>query len=174
MSKRPPKAKVVISAYRDEVRKDLNKVKAAHIKSRQRVVANWSDRTRPSFNGRVTVTVGRLAIQIFAREKNPKKPIWKWLDVTGTSPHKIRPRPQNKSKRLFFRLGGRAKTLPNPPRFGTGRRAAGPLVVAREVNHPGFRPRRFSEKINKDLQPEALKGIRNGGRRGLRRAKRGG
>jgi hypothetical protein len=78
---------------------------------------------------------------------------------------------------LFFSWGGpgsyEAKTGANPARFGgPGVVRGGQLRAARRVNHPGFPARKFSETINKDLEPEAEKAIKNGGARGLRKAKK--
>jgi hypothetical protein len=46
-------------------------------------------------------------------------------------------------------------------------------VFLRKVNHPGFKPRKFSEAINKDAIPVLNKEVKNGYRRGLRKAAKG-
>lgn len=176
LKRKPPSPNAQLKVYRDEVRKDLNKVKDAHLKARRQVVANWSKSTKPTFNGRVTVTAKQIGISITAREKQRNRPIWKWIDKTGTKAHVIRPKASNRRGLLFFQSGGKgsyqSKTSPNPARFGgSGMVRGGKLGVAKSVRHPGFRPRKFSEKINKDLRPEGARAIKNGGARGLRRAK---
>lgn len=174
LTKRPPKAEIVIAEYRDEVRGALRKIGKAHVRSRERVVANWSARSKPGFKAATTVTVGRLALEILVDEADNDKPLWRWIDKTGTKRHIIEPKPSNPAQRLFFMAGQYlSKTGHSPARFGgPGVVQGGELAVAKRVNHPGFKPRKFSEQINKDLERDSEKEIRNAGRRGLRRARR--
>jgi hypothetical protein len=71
-------------------------------------------------------------------------PIWKMTDE-GTPPHVIVPR---NGKALAFNVGGRPKTTPG--RLASGGGSKGGIVVIRpRVNHPGTKPRRFTELIMK-------------------------
>lgn len=175
----PPPASVQLAIQRDEIRKDLQKVATAHAKSRRVVVANWQKAHRPTFVGKAQAGPKRAGIIVNIGGTEFAKLLWKWLDETGTKPHVIAPKATNKWGRLFFKWGGpgsyQAKTGANPARYGgPGVVPAGaPLRAAKVVRHPGFEPRHFSEAINQDLEPEALKAIENGGARGLRKAKRG-
>lgn len=174
---RTPSPNIYYREYREEIRKDFNKLGDAHVNSRKRVVSNWSNRTKPTFSHKVTVNLFVIGIQIMVREKSRKRPIWHWLDVTGIKAHVIRPKPGNKWGRLFFPWGGpgsyQAKTKAGPARWGgSGLVRGAKLTVAKMVKHPGFKPRKFSEAINKDLRPEARRAIKNGGARGLRRARK--
>lgn len=175
ITRRPPPAKIMYTEYREEVRKDLNKVRDAHIKSRERIVANWSERSKPKFIGKTIVTVGRIAIQVIVREVDRTRPLWHWISKTGTRPHIIKPKKSDGV--LAFIWGGRGsyqpKTGAGPGRFGgPGQVRGGVLRFFKQVKHTGFRPRQFDERINKDLESDFKKGLRNGGRRGLRKAKR--
>jgi hypothetical protein len=165
----PPLKKQIIEVQ-NEIRKDLAKVGEAHVRSLQRVVADWSSDSRPTFKIKTVVTAQRIGINLTVKEANRKKPIWKWVDQTGTKPHKIPKQPKKGRSRLRFRAGYQPKTRPSPARFGGSGRATGPIRYARQVNHPGFPPRKFSEQILKDLRPEYNKAVRNGARRGMRRA----
>lgn len=175
--RKPPPASVQLPIQRDEIRKNLIKVKDAHVRSRERIVANWSERSRPGFSGQVQAGPKRAGIIIKVTGGKLAKKIWDWLDRTGTKPHEIRPKPSNKRGLLVFPWGGpgsyQAKTGQGPSRFGgpgTVRNAV--IRFFKRVSHPGFRPRNFSLVINKDLEPDFLKAIKNGGARGLRRAKK--
>jgi hypothetical protein len=104
------------------------------------------------------------------KEADRKRPVWMWIDKTGTKRHKIPKRPKTGRSRLRFRTGYQSRTGAKPARFGGPGRATGPIRYARQVNHPGFPPRKFTETILKDLRPEFVRAVRNGSRRGMRRA----
>lgn len=177
LKKRPPRAAVQFAKYREEVRKATNDIGEAHVKSREQVVSNWSRNSKPRFSYRTIVTLFRIAIEVMVREVNKDKPIWKWVDETGTKAHPITPKPSNRSRRLFFQWGGpgsyQAKTGANPARYGgPGVVRNGSLTVAARVRHPGFKARKFSDQINDDIEKGAKKTIRDAGRRGLRKGSR--
>ncbi len=161
-----------ILEVQNEIRKDLAKVTKTHERSLDRVVADWSTKTRPKFQIKTVVTGQRIGINLAVKEVNRKKPIWKWVSRTGTKKHKIPKRPKPGRSRLRFKTGYRPKTRPNPARFGGAGVATGPVTYARQVTHPGFKPRKFEQKLLKDLRPAYDKAVRNGARRGMRRALR--
>lgn len=176
LKKKLPSAKVQIRQFREEVRKDIKKAGERGVAQYDRIVRNWSAETRPKFTFKVVVTVAGVVFNIRVKEARRGRPIWKWIDVTGVRAHKIRPK--RRGGRLFFMWGGRgsyqSKTDHSPARFGgPGIVRDAKLTVAVEVNHPGFPPRKFSEAIKKELLPLFNRAIYNGGRRGLRRAKKG-
>ena len=170
VTKQLPPLKRQIIEVQNEIRKDLAKVAKTHQKSLERVVSDWSSETRPTFKAKAVVTAGRIGVNMTVKEANRRKPVWKWIDKTGTKRHKIPKRPKKGRSRLRFRTRYQSKTAPNPARFGGPGRATGPVRFARQVNHPGFPPRKFSETILKDLLPEYNKAVRNGSRKGMRRA----
>ena len=169
--KLPPLTKQ-IAEVQNEIRKDLAKVTKAHQKSLERVVADWSSTTRPRFKVKPVVVSGRIGINLTVKEVDRSKPIWKWVNTTGTKKHKIPKSPKLGRSRLRFRTGYQARTGARPARFGGPGRATGPVRFARQVTHPGFEPRKFDVAILKDLRPDYNKAVRNGARRGLRQALR--
>lgn len=169
-TKKLPPLKRQILEVQNEVRKDLAKVTKAHQKSLERVVADWSPKTRPKFEIKTVVVAQRIGINLTVKEVNRKKPIWKWVSRTGTKKHKIPKRPKTGRSRLRFKTGYRPRTRPNPARFGGPGVATGPVRYAKQVTHPGTKPRKFEEAILKDLRPDYDKAVRNGARRGMRRA----
>lgn len=172
LKKNLPPTKAIIKPYRDEIRKDVTKVGKRGLTQYKRIVGNWSASVRPDFNLSVSVLVSGVIVRIYVKEKDKDKPVWLWIDKTGTKSHKITPR--KPGGKLAFNAGTYApKTSPNPARFGGPGSVQNPtFVVVPEVNHPGFPPRRFSDQINKDMAEPFRKAIYNGGRRGLRRAKK--
>lgn len=171
--KKLPSFKKQITEVQNEIRKDLSKVSKTHQKSLERVVSDWSSATRPTFKVRPVVVSGRIGVNLTVKEVNRNKPIWKWVNTTGTKKHKIPKQPKRGRSRLRFRTGYQAKTGARPARFGGPGRATGPVRYARQVTHPGFPPRKFDEQILKDLRPAYNKAVRNGARRGLRQVLRG-
>ena len=170
VGRRLPSLKKQIIQVQNEIRKDLDKEGMAFQKSLERVVSDWSSETKPKFQVKTVVTAQRIGLNLTVKEANRKKPIWKWVDQTGTKKHKIPKRPKRGRSRLRFRTGYQSRTGARPARFGGPGRATGPVRYARQVTHPGFPPRRFTETILKDLRPRFNKAVRNGGRRGMRRA----
>lgn len=175
---KPPTASVQLQIQRDEIRKDLQKVATSHTKSRRAVVADWKRGHKPTFTAKVQAGPKRAGIIVSIGGSKFAQQLWDWLDVTGTKPHIIRPKRRNKRGLLIFNWGGpgsyRAKTGANPARYGgPGMVQGGEIRSFKQVSHPGFEPRKFSEAINKDLEPAAIKAIKNGGAQGLRKAKRG-
>jgi hypothetical protein len=76
--------------------------------------------------------IGKDYIRIKTRDKRVK-----WIDE-GTKPYKIRPKRRN--GRLKFFMGGKPKTIPGRSVAVKGSKGK-MFVVAKEVNHPGIRPR---------------------------------
>jgi len=176
LTKKPKPAHIQLAGFRAENRIAMVRIAEAHLKSRREAVADWSEKTRPEFSAKIQVTLALLSLEILAHEKNKKKPIWRWVDKTGVKAHKIRPRPENRSGKLFFLWAGpgsyQAHTGANPARFGgPGEVQGGKMTAAVEVDSPGFPARHITDKINDDLEPKAKNELYNAGRRALRRSK---
>lgn len=176
--KKPPPAATIYKSYRDETRTDLGKVGDRGVAAYRRPVANWSEQSKPDFRARAESGSKRIRLTIVAIGTAHQLFIWKLVNTTGRKPGPIRPKPGNVRGLLIFPWGGpgsyQSKTGANPARFGgpgTVRNAT--IRRFKMVDHKGFPPRRFDIPINRDLDPEAKKAIYNGGRRGLRRGKRG-
>ena len=173
ITKRPPKASAQYKVIRDEVRVGLKRVADRTERAYNRVVENW--RGKPRF----TAEVGSGEKQLFLRVKvsGSQRDVANWnrIDKTGARPHVIKPKPGKKFLRFVW--GGYGsyapKTNHSPARFGgSGKVSNGKVVFLRKVNHPGFKPRKFSEAIKKDTIPVLDREVRNGYRRGMRRAKK--
>ena len=173
ITKRPPKAAQQYKAVQDEVRVGLKRVGDRTVKAYQRVVQNWE--RKPGFKAEV----GSGSKQLYVRIKVPgsRRNIENWnrVDKSGAKPHVIRAK---RAKFLRFVWGGPgsydAKTKAAPARFGgSGKVANGKVVYRKFVNHPGFKARKFSEAINRDSRELLDREVRNGYRRGLRRAIKG-
>jgi len=165
LEKKLPSAARYSNAIKSEIRNRLKEVGKQHVKSRAKVVSNWSPRTKPTFNSKVVVG-RRISLRVAVKEKS--KPYWRWVDQ-GTKAHKIEAK---NAPLLIFRRGGFAKTQANPARFGAGRPARGAWVSKRVIlNHPGTKARHFNRKINKDLKKNEVAAIRNGLRAGLRKVR---
>lgn len=113
----------VRQAYQDAARElveDLNKT-----------TATWDHRPKP------TVRVSSQGIEARIDDK-----VWGMLDK-GTRPHTIRAR---RAKALAFASGYTAKTRPDSL-FARSGGPSGGTVFAREVQHPGTKPRRWSIRL---------------------------
>lgn len=169
VGRRLPPLKKQILDVQNEIRKDLEPVAKAHQKSLERVVSDWSAETKPTFKAKTVVTAQRMGVNITVKEADRKRPVWLWVNKTGTKKHKIPKQPKRVGV-LRYRKGYKSRTKPNPARHGGAGKATGPWRSAKQVTHPGFPPRKFSEQILKDLRPAYNRAVRNGGRRGMRRA----
>ena len=172
ITKRAPKASRQYKVVRDEVRVGLKRVGDRVVKAYENVVKNW--RGKPGFKAQIGSGEKVLFVRIRVTGKRRVIDNWNRIDKTGARPHVIRPK---RGKFLRFVWGGYgsydAKTKAAPARFGgSGRVSNGRVVFLRKVNHPGFKPRKFSEAINKDALPVLERETRNAVRRGLRKAVR--
>lgn len=166
-------------AAREIVRAKLQPVAEAHARSRQAIVANWKN--QPRFEGKVGVGEKMIYLLVVITNKdqtllNSRATIgdlWRWLDVTGTRPHRI---PLSGRALLVFNWGGPgsyiSKTGPGPARYGgPGTVRGGRMVALAFVNHPGFPARYFSDAINKDLKGKFDNTVNSGYRQALRETK---
>lgn len=173
ITKRPPKAAAQYKAVQDEVRIGLKRVGDRTVRAYQAVVKNWE--RKPGFKAEIGSGGKQLYVRIKVTGSRRNIENWNRIDKTGAKPHVIRPK---RAKLLRFVWGGPGsyapKTNASPARFGgSGKVANGRVVYRKFVNHPGFKARKFSEAINKDSRELMDKEVRNGYRRGLRRALKG-
>jgi hypothetical protein len=173
ITKRPPKAAQQYKVVQDEVRVGLRRVGDRTEKAYQRVVQNWQ--SKPGFKAEIGLGTKQLYVRVKVTGTRRVIDNWIRIDKKGMKPRLITPK---RSKFLRFVWGGPgsydAKTKANPARFGgSGRVANGKVVYFKFVNHPGFKPRKFSEAINKDARIVLDKEVKNGYQRGLRRAIKG-
>ena len=103
-------------------------------------VATWD--TQVGF----TAVDKRTAVEIVSDSK-----IFNWVN-RGTRPHEIRPRGPWP---LRFPGGFTAKTTPGSLSSGPGG-SFGDTIVARSVQHPGIKARRFDKLIAEKLKPFVL------------------
>jgi len=94
VAKRLPPFKKQIIEVQNEIRKDLAKTGQSLEKSLSRVVADWSTSTRPTFKVKTVVTAQRIGLNLTVKEADRKRPVWKWIDKTGTKKHKIPKQPK--------------------------------------------------------------------------------
>lgn len=166
-------------AAREIVRAKLQPVAEAHVRSRQAIVANWKN--QPKFEGKVGVGEKMIYLLVVITNKDQALTrggatigdLWRWLDRTGTRPHRI---PLNGRALLFFEWGGPgsyiSKTGPGPARYGgPGTVRGGVMVALAFVNHPGFPARHFGDAINKDLKDKFDNAVTSGYRQALRETK---
>lgn len=171
--RRPPPAAVQFKAIQQEIAKQLQPVGRAHVNERKAVVANFE--TDINFGHKISTTQKQITLTVSVTNSGEAVSdgftvgdLWKALDKTGTKPHVIRPKRPN--GRLAFQAGNyQPKTRPIGRSGGPGRVSGGRQVFAKQVNHPGFAPRKFSEKINaklrKQFEQAIDRGVRIGGRK---------
>lgn len=172
--KRPPPATVQFRAIQQEIAKQLQSVGRAHVNERKAVVANFE--TDINFGYEVKTSSAQITLTVNVTNSGEQLEgsnwtvgqLWSALDKTGTRPHVIRPKKQG--GRLAFQGGNyQPKTRPVGRSGGPGRVSGGRQVFTKQVNHPGFPPRKFSEGINKRLRrqfEQAIdRGVRIGGKR---------
>lgn len=182
--RKPRTPKVQQRIIREEVRQKLKPVVKIAQQSYERVVSNWEN--KPEFGTRIIVTSDKIQALVTLKRSGAKKlrgssnattaDLWKWIDQTGTKAHPIPKQPKTRGA-LRFTWGGpgsyQSKTGARPARFGgPGVVQRGETVYRKQVQHPGFPPRKFSEAIGKDLRPQFNRAIDAGYRSGFRKATR--
>lgn len=167
----PKPALIQRRSYRKEVRKDFNKNADDAERAYRRVVRNWSPSTRPTFKAKSIVTLALIGITLEVTEADRTKPVWKWVNTTGTKAHDIEAR--RTGGVLAFAWGGpgsyQAKTRTGPARFGGPGTVVGGVATFRpRVRHPGFEARRFDKVINPTVTKDQTRRLNNAKKRHLR------
>lgn len=165
-----PSVNEIMAKVRRSQRNTLEDIGDLHVEKREDVVQDFSQKTKPKFTRSVKFDSRGVTLTVEVEEADESKPIWKWLDETGTKKHPIAAK---NAKALKFTWGGpgsyRSKTSPNPARWGgPGVVQGGQTVFRQEVQHPGFPPRHFSDQINetmKKIETKRIKGLQDDIRR---------
>jgi len=175
--KQPARPEIVHKHIRERVVKELQVVGKSHVAERNEIVREWKH--KPKFGYRTKITQKELRLEVYLKNPSDRvgdswniEALWTSLDKTGTRPHTIRPRGQG--YKLRFKWGGPGSYKPKSVtggRFsGPGKVIGGKTVYAKQVKHPGTKPRKFTERINKELRPLFLKQAERGYRLGHQEA----
>lgn len=177
--RKPQSPNILHRQIRQEVIIHLKPVAIAARKSYEKVVENWNN--QPKFQEQITVTQSRIEIQVLVRRGQrldngsdlTTADLWKIINTTGAKAHPIPKQPKRQGA-LRFPWGGpgsyQSKTGANPARYGgPGIVQNAQVIYRKQVHHPGFKPRHFSEAINKDLRKPFDRAVDAGYRAGLRK-----
>lgn len=138
------KARAVYNrVLRDTLEREAKDVK----KDLDKTVKTW--RNKPTFTIKVARGKSRLGVTVTTNDK-----VYSYVDQ-GTKPHPIRPK---KASVLRFRTGYVAKTKPGRL-ISRGGGAKGETVFAKEVLHPGSKPRNFTKLVARRGQKRVQKRI---------------
>lgn len=130
-------AKLKDKDMRLELLNGLRTVARAVERDYKETVKTWE--RKPEFETIISLRGGKAEFLVGTSDL-----IYKYVDE-GTKPHPIFPK---KAKFLRFQSGYQAKTTPGIIGSKAGGRS-GSEVFSRGVMHPGSKPRKFSELINK-------------------------
>lgn len=148
-------------AARRELRAAAEETGRRVLNKHRDVVKSWSQ--KPDFRLDIDVAPARIEILVTPRGRNKKR--FRYVNE-GTRAHIIRPR---KTKALHFRTGHNPKTRPIAQyNVGDGGSTGG-FVTAKQVKHPGTKPRKFTEKFMRDELPDFKRECENALRRAARR-----
>lgn len=133
-----------LNAMMDVLKDEFEKYGPFLLKDFERTTSHWKGE-KPKFGpviikGSPESRTMILQVRVTGPEKGRKK--WRWLNE-GTSPHVIRPKGNYP---LRFRTGYQAGSSPKQL-FTIGASVSGDEVRAREVHHPGFPAREWSDLI---------------------------
>ncbi len=178
ITKRPPPASVQFRNIQQEIVRQLRPIGQAHVDERNKITSDFD--TDIKFGYRVSATQKQITLSVVVENNSAQVSegwtvgdLWRALDKKGTRPHTIRPKTLGPAfgGALRFQWGGKGsyspKTRPIGRSGGSGK-ASGPIVYRRQVNHPGFAPRKFSEVINKRLRKQFENAIDRGVRVGAK------
>ena len=179
-TKQPAKPAIIYKHIRARVEKELKVVGQSHVAERNEIVRDFEN--KPEFGYRIRTTAKELRLEVFVKNPDEKLKhgnwtigqLWTALDKTGTRPHPIPKQPKPAGKFLRFKWGGpgsyKPKTVRGGKFRGPGKVSGGKPVFAKQVQHPGTKPRKFTERINKELRPLFLKQAERGYRLGHQEA----
>jgi len=177
-TKQPARPEILHKHIRERVEKELKVVGQSHVAERNEIVRDFEN--KPAFGYRIRTTRKELRLEVFVKNGDEKLnngdwtigQLWDALDKTGTKPHVIKPK--GKGYPLRFNWGGpgsyKPKTVRGGKFRGPGKVVGGKPVRAMQVKHPGTKPRKFTERINKELRKLFLKQAERGYRLGHQQA----
>lgn len=147
------------NAIKEELEIPAKKVTAKH----RRVVSSWKN--KPIFSYRITVNGKQVRLTVFPKGAGRQQ--YMWVN-SGTEPFVIRPK---NGKFLRFQTGYSPKSSAETSSytFGGGERS-GAWVSAKQVNHPGIKARKFSDKFAKEVLPDMRQVTENAFRRAATRS----
>jgi len=141
-----PKA-VRWGAMRNEIWKGVKEGGEILLEAHQAVTRTWKTPVLFKLDvSRVFVSSSEVYAIVSTKDKR-----WLWTDK-GTKPHKIPLQPKT-SGWLAFPSKFSPKSKPGTLRAFSGSKG-GPMFFAKQVNHPGTKPRKFSEQIEKKYGPK--------------------
>lgn len=179
--RKPRSPKILHRIIRQAVIDELKPVAKAATQSYEKVVGNWDN--KPKFKTDIKVTEKDIEIITVVRRGQRLKngdattaDLWKWIDKTGTKAHPIPKQPKQKGF-LVFPWGGpgsyKSKTGARPARYGgPGTVANATTQYRKQVQHPGFEARHFSDAINTDLREDFDRAVDRGYRKGFAKVSR--
>jgi hypothetical protein len=132
-------AKFNTKAVLETLEKEFEKYAPFIVKDLDRIVRPWKGE-KPEFKPISMVKGGAFILQIRVVGSEEGRNKFKWLNE-GTRPHKIKPKGNYP---LRFRTGYGAGSKPKSTFTFGATAASGPEVFAREVNHPGFPAREWT------------------------------
>jgi len=149
---------------RNELAAELDTLGRKEVQKRYRVVATWSEKSRPKFGYTVSVTPAQVSLEVKTKGRNRR--IYNWIDQGTKGPYTIRAKTEG--GRLVFQTGYSPRTAPVAQYdVGTGQ-AAGGWVSPMEVQHPGIEARQFEKTFRKQFKPALKRAIDNAVLRALR------
>lgn len=142
-----------IKGFVKDIRKTLRAEGKIDKRMLQETTATWRG-TKPRFRVIEKVSPQELSVEVIPSGAGAQK--WNWLEE-GTRAHIIRPR--NRSGRLFFRTGFKPKTKVGKLKSGRGRQGK-TLAVAKQVRHPGTKPRLWRQVVWRKRNRPLLRKLR--------------
>lgn len=172
-TRQPARPEIIYKHIRERVLKELEVVGQSHVAERNEIVRDFKH--KPEFGYRTRIAGSQIRLEVFITNPDEKvsddwtiEDLWTSLDKTGTRPHIIKPK--GKGYPLRFKWGGKGSYKPKTVRGGRfrgpGKVVGGKQVAFMRVKHPGTKPRKFTERINKDLRSLFLKQAARGYRLG--------
>lgn len=158
-TKIPARPEIIYKHIRQRVIKELQVVGKSHVAERNEIVRDFKH--QPEFDYEIQIKTKEIWLVIKVTNPDEKvsddwtiQDLWTSLDKTGTRPHIIKPK--GKGYPLRFKWGGpgsyKPKTVKGGRFRGPGKVVGGKQVAFMSVKHPGTKPRKFTERINKDLR----------------------
>lgn len=169
IKKKAPGGAAAGVVMREEVRKDIDKIGIRVVFLHQKIVANWSDESQPSFGYTIQSGPKQVTLRVFVKDEESSLPAkrWKMVDTEGRKGgKKFRAKRPGGVMRFTRR---HSKTSASPARYGGSGNYYGDWSSAQEVKQGAVAPRNFSEAISEIANEEMGNGIRRGYRRAFRR-----
>lgn len=144
-----PKISLKPKKFEDDIKKRYKRLQQQVRRDLQKTISTWDE--KPDVSVKRIQTPDGFIFRTFVDSE-----IWHYIDK-GTDPYEIRPKPDNPTGKLWFKVPSSPKSQPGLLKSGRGGLLSdSKLVAVDKVDHPGIRPRNWTKIIKERYREKSI------------------